>query len=143
MDVICPRHKPVCGTGTQGDLFLLDLDSEAFAIGNQLVIVHGPQGEGDSWLGTYRVIDKTVFAADSLSNMLSLMIFGVSKTQGIAKLRAFLEASSPRTNVRCCFVCVRRVEETPCGPTPQYWPESKRLRRTPRLEYRKAGETTV
>ena len=119
---------------------MLDLDSETSAIGNQLVVVHGPPGVA-SCLGSFRIINKTIFAANSLTEMLSLIIFGVSKKQGIAKLRAFLEPSNTRTDVRCCFVCARRIQEAPSGPA-QYWPKSRRLRRPP-LAYPKVEETTA
>ena len=74
MDVICPRHAPIYGA-RPGDLFLLDLDSEAFTAGNELVVIHGPTHEDASWLGTFQVVTKTVFAAAELTDMLSRMIF--------------------------------------------------------------------
>lgn len=128
MDVICPKHAPIYGV--RGDMFLLDLDSEAFAIGNELLVIHGPANQDDSWLGDFRVITKTVFAAADLTDMLSRMIFGEPKEAGIKKLYAFLEASSTRTDVLCCFVCARSVEREK-----KHWPWPSKLRRTPKLDY--------
>ena len=128
MDVICPKHDPIYGV--RGDLFLLDLDSEAFSIGNDLVVVHGPANEDDSWLGDFKVMTKSVFAAADLTDMMSLMVFGVPRDKGIHKLYAFLEASSTRTDVRCCFVCARSTKRET-----QYYPWPSKLRRTPKLDY--------
>jgi hypothetical protein len=128
MDVICPKHDPIYGV--RGDLFLLDLDSEAFAIGNDLVVVHGSANEDDSWLGDFKVITKSVFAAADLTDMMSLMVFGVPRDKGIHKLYAFLEAGSTRTGVRCCFVCARSTKREK-----QYHPWPSKLRRTPKLDY--------
>lgn len=125
MDVICPRHRPIYGA-RQGDLFLLDLDSEAFTVGNDLVLLYGPANEDESWLGTYRVITKLVFAADSLQNMMSQMIFGEPRDIGIKKTQAFLDAHSQLHDVRCCFVCARSVKHET-----HFWPWPSKLRRTP------------
>ena len=129
MDVICPRHAPIYGA-RPGDLFLLDLDSEAFTAGNELVVIHGPTHEDASWLGTFQVVTKTVFAAAELTDMLSRMIFGEPREAGIQKLYGFLEANSTHTDVRCCFVCARSV-----GREAAYWPWPSRLRQTPKLAY--------
>lgn len=127
MDVITPRHRPIKGT-RQGDLFLLDLDSEAYTVGNDILLVYGPAKEDDSWLGDFKVVTKSVFAANDLTEMMSLMIFGVPRDQGIHKLYAFLEANSTRTDVRCCFVCARSIQWEA-----RYYPWPSKLRRTPDL----------
>ena len=127
MDVICPRHAPIHGV-RPGDLFLLDLDSEAFAIGNELLILYGPPAEDESWLGDHRVISKTVFAAESLTDMLSRMVFGEPREIGLNKLHAFLDMNSQQRDVRCCFVCARHIEREK-----KTWPWPSKLRRTPNL----------
>ena len=87
-----------------------------------------PAHEDASWLGTFQVVTKSVFAAAELTDMLSRMIFGEPREAGIQKLYGFLEANSTRTDVRCCFVCARSV-----GREAAYWPS--RLRQTPKLAY--------
>lgn len=126
MDVICPRHAPIYGV--RGDMFLLDIDSEAFAIGNELVVLYGPTNRDESWLGSYRVITKTTFAADSLTDMLSRMIFGQPRKVGIERLHEFLGPDTTLTNVRCCFVCARSVKQEAL-----LWPWPSKLRHTPHL----------
>lgn len=124
MDVVCPRHTPIYGA-RPGDLFLLDLECEAFTIGNELLILHGPPHEDASWLGDHRVITKTVFAADSLTDMLSRMIFGEPREIGVKRIHAFLDSNSQLRDVRCCFVCARNIERER-----KTWPWPSKLRRT-------------
>lgn len=127
MDVITPRHQPVQGV-RPGDLFILDLDSEAYDVGNDILLIYGPAKDGDSWLGDHRVITKSVFAVEALTNTLSLMIFGEPRETGVKKLHAFLETSSQRRGVKCCFVCVRSILRER-----QYYPWPSKLRRTPEI----------
>ena len=127
-DVVTPHHRPVEGT-RKGDLFILDLESGAFEIGNNVLLTYGPADEDESWLGDHRVISKTVFAAEALTNMMSLMIFGEPRETGIEKIHAFLKAGSPLQDVRCCFVCLRNIKLEA-----EYWPWPSKLRRTPVLE---------
>lgn len=125
MDVITPPHRPIQGARS-GDLFILDLDSKAYEVGNNILLVYGPTHEDESWLGDHRVISKTVFAAEALTNMVSLMIFGVPRETGITKIHAFLQDNSQRQDVRCCFVCARSIKRER-----EYYPWPSKLRRTP------------
>ncbi len=65
--------------------------------------------EGD-YLGTYRIIEKDVFAVDEFPKMLSFLIFGSMLSLGLKDLKAMKIKGRMSGKTRMAFICLKFVE---------------------------------
>ena len=98
-DSILVQHNIVL----QGDLiFFLEQDSIRFEKLKRLEIFHN-RGE---YLGTFRVVKKSVFKVKNLNDMVSLMMFGELAEYGKEKLKRFRIKGRMSDETNMCLLCM-------------------------------------
>lgn len=65
--------------------------------------------EGE-YLGTYRLVEKNVFAAGKLSKMLSFLVFGSLLSEGIKDLKAMKIKGRMSDKTKMAFICLERTD---------------------------------
>jgi hypothetical protein len=99
---IHPEHFAINNAG--GYIFTIVQKSIRFAKLKKLAVY----SEHD-YMGTYEVLEAHCFPVKSLSNMVSLLIFGDHQKYGIETLKEFRIRGRMSDNTEMCFICLRFI----------------------------------
>ena len=91
-------------------LFAIVQDSIRFEKFKILVIRCDNDTHRGEYLGTYRVVSKSVFRLKSISKMISLMFFGVHEEEGKRRLRGFKVKGKKSDEMKFAIVCFELLE---------------------------------
>ncbi|KAA5549206.1 hypothetical protein [Adhaeribacter rhizoryzae] len=86
-------------------LFTIVQDSIRFTVLKSLAVYRE-----ENYIGIYRIVEKNVFAAGKLTEMLSLLVFGSKLEEGLKELKTIKVKGRMSDKTKMAFICLEHIK---------------------------------